>query len=341
MADLISGGTFDDGVVAASEVTGLHSVASTGDFNELENKPTPQTAAQLLTAVKTVDGSGSGLDADLLDGLHASSFATSAQGTLASNALPKSGGTMTGTITTNSDIVSTGRDNGVFGVYNSALTDQIWSMGTAYRNHASGTNFGNLYGLAYKHTNNSTGGTMAAGHQMVWCSNGTPKSAMGDNLWTANHLTIGGNVYHNGDTNTYFGFHAADQWRVVTGGAERLEVNNSKITSTEPIYAPSFHGNGSALTGVGGSTSTGAVGTYAFLFEVAGNITPNGTTRAGSGLRYANAISDVNNTGWAGYYTASASGTWRCMGYTGRANASGSNYAYVAGGRTTLWVRIS
>ena len=39
IADLISGGTFDDGVVAASEVTGLHTVASTGNFNELENKP--------------------------------------------------------------------------------------------------------------------------------------------------------------------------------------------------------------------------------------------------------------------------------------------------------------
>jgi len=33
-----------------------------------------QTAAEILTAVKTVDGAASGLDADLLDGLHASSF---------------------------------------------------------------------------------------------------------------------------------------------------------------------------------------------------------------------------------------------------------------------------
>ena len=31
-----------------------------------------QSAAQILTAIKTVDGTGSGLDADLLDGLHAS-----------------------------------------------------------------------------------------------------------------------------------------------------------------------------------------------------------------------------------------------------------------------------
>ena len=34
-----------------------------------------QTASELLTSIKTVDGSGSGLDADLLDGIHASSFA--------------------------------------------------------------------------------------------------------------------------------------------------------------------------------------------------------------------------------------------------------------------------
>jgi len=47
------------------------------------------------------DGASSGLDADLLDGLHASSFATSAQGTLATNALPKAGGTMTGGINYN------------------------------------------------------------------------------------------------------------------------------------------------------------------------------------------------------------------------------------------------
>mgnify|MGYP003633798510 CR=1 FL=1 len=47
IADLISGTTFDDGVVAASEVTGLHPVASTGNFNELENKPAPFDPATL------------------------------------------------------------------------------------------------------------------------------------------------------------------------------------------------------------------------------------------------------------------------------------------------------
>jgi hypothetical protein len=48
-----------------------------------------QTAAQILTAVKTVDGSGSGLDADTVDGIQGASI------------LQKSGGTMTGSLTVN------------------------------------------------------------------------------------------------------------------------------------------------------------------------------------------------------------------------------------------------
>lgn len=48
-----------------------------------------QTAAEILTAIKTVDGAGSGLDADLLDGLSSAAFATAAQGTAADAAKTK------------------------------------------------------------------------------------------------------------------------------------------------------------------------------------------------------------------------------------------------------------
>ena len=34
-------------------------------------------------------------------------------------------------------------------------------------------------------------------------------------------------IFSTGDTNTYLQFHSADQWRVVVGGSERLEVKNS------------------------------------------------------------------------------------------------------------------
>ena len=87
-------------------------------------------------------------------------------------------------------------------------------------------------------------------------------------------------IFHHGDTNTYMQFHASDQWRVVTGGAERLEVNNTQITSAEPIYAPSFHGSGSGLTGIstdraelifeGGALHSGYAAT-SFQFGVTGS----------------------------------------------------------------------
>jgi len=108
---------------------------------------------------------------------------TGSTGSTGASGSPWGGGTFTG------DMISNQRNRGNFGIYSSSKTDHIWSMGTAYRNHASGTNFGNLYGLAYKHTNNGTGGTMGGGHQMVWCNNGTPTAAMGSGLWTSGNVT--------------------------------------------------------------------------------------------------------------------------------------------------------
>jgi len=88
-------------------------------------------------------------------------------------------------------LTSTSRNNGIFGTYDSTKTDHIWSMGTAYKNSSTGANFGNLYGLAYKHTNNTTGGTMGGGHQAVWAANGSPKASLGESgIWTIGYLAI-------------------------------------------------------------------------------------------------------------------------------------------------------
>jgi hypothetical protein len=97
-----------------------------------------QTAAQLLTAIKTVDGVGSGLDADLLDGLHESTFMR--------------------------------------------------------RSANSGLDMNN------------------------------------NNITDVEDIYLQDRIYHDGDNNTYMQFHAADQWRVVTGGTERLEVKNTYTT---------------------------------------------------------------------------------------------------------------
>ena len=83
IADLISGTTFDDGVVAASEVTGLATVATSGSFSDLSNQPTPFDPSTLGTASTQATGA----------------FATAAQGTTANAALPKAGGAVTGNVT--------------------------------------------------------------------------------------------------------------------------------------------------------------------------------------------------------------------------------------------------
>ena len=59
----------------------------------------------------------------------------------------------------------------------------------------------------------------------------------------AGNFTVGGSlyvpsaIYHTGDTNTYMQFHAADEWRVVTGGVERFEVNNTQVSVTGNFVA--------------------------------------------------------------------------------------------------------
>ena len=54
----------------------------------------------------------------------------------------------------------------------------------------------------------------------------------GNNIQGITDAYIADQIIHTGDSNTYMQFHAADQWRVVTGGGERLECNNTATTVT-------------------------------------------------------------------------------------------------------------
>lgn len=170
---------------AGSYLTGNQTITLTGDVSGSGTTSIAVTIADDSHnhIIANVDGlqaaldgklstTGKAADSNLLDGLDSSAF-------LRSNADDSFSGLL----------ISTSRNNGISGTYNSTLTDQIWTMGSAYRNAANGSNFGNLYGLAYKHTNNATGGTMAGGHQMVWCQNGTGYAAMGSNIWTSGNVT--------------------------------------------------------------------------------------------------------------------------------------------------------
>ena len=118
-------------------------------------------------------------NSNLLDGIDSTSF-------LRSNA----DDTFTGKL---SVWTHNNRRAGIYGIYDSTKIGHIWSIGTAYQIPQDGANFGNLYGLAYKHTNNPTGGTMAGWHQVVFSNNWSPRAAMWWNsgLWTYNSVVFG------------------------------------------------------------------------------------------------------------------------------------------------------
>ena len=60
---------------ASSNAAGVMSTAHHDKLDGIEaNATADQSASEILTAIKTVDGSGSGLDADLVDGIQAGSF---------------------------------------------------------------------------------------------------------------------------------------------------------------------------------------------------------------------------------------------------------------------------
>lgn len=65
-----------------------------------------QTASEILTAVKTVDGSGSGLDADTVDGIQASSFLRSDASDTTTGTITAAGLSMNGTIDMNGNIIT-------------------------------------------------------------------------------------------------------------------------------------------------------------------------------------------------------------------------------------------
>ncbi len=165
------------------------------DWKEIYHTNHKPTYSELgAMAYSNLTGTPSSLPAnggnsDTVDNLHAASF-------LRSDAAD----TFTGKLSVGS---TSSRSAGVYGVYDSYKTGHIWSIGTGYEIPNDGSNFGDLYGLAYKHTNNTTGGTMGGGHQMVWCDNGSARGSMGYSaVWHAESMKAP--IFYDSDNTAYY-----------------------------------------------------------------------------------------------------------------------------------------
>lgn len=108
----ISGASFDGSadVVIPNVTTSANGLMSSTDKTKLDGIESGATAdmttAEILTAIKTVDGAGSGLDADLLDGVQGSDYAKLSSANVFTNNAQTIQGTAPGLILQETDQVS-------------------------------------------------------------------------------------------------------------------------------------------------------------------------------------------------------------------------------------------
>jgi len=166
------------------------------------------------------DGAGSGLDADLLDGYSASTTRNAA------NTIP---------VRDASGYLQLGWINTTSGVTTSTI-NKIYASFDDYIRYVTPATLISQLGLWTSSNDGSGSGLDADLLDGVQGANYLRNNATNANA-TFTDITLDDQIISSGDTDTYMQFHAADQWRVVTGGGERLEVNNSGVNVTGAIVA--------------------------------------------------------------------------------------------------------
>lgn len=206
-----------DGVTATTaEINKLDGVTSSIQ-TQLDAKlaSSSYTAADVLTKIKTVDGNGSGLDADLLDGLGSGQF-------LRSDAADSFSGTLTFT-TNNGVIVRSGgsgsTDTTLWRCSANSTTNDSADYGFSIKYMGSRSGNDNSYSIF---SDNSTAGTQVEAFQIKQDGSIT----LGDDLTVTGTLTGDGSGLTNLSISTTFPFYKAD------GTSDTIAVTNGSF----PFY---------------------------------------------------------------------------------------------------------
>ncbi len=308
-----------------TEVT-KHTIYHSGNLTPLTIGTTATTAMAGNTSL--FDGAYSSLSGLPTLGTAAatasSAYATSAQGTRADDALPKAGGTVTGTLTVQGDTtffftkssdkalsriiprgVGADVDKGLFSLYAFNGTSSIEEI----RLDSAGSSW-------------IDGGSLGIG-----TTNPTYK------LDVAGNAGFNEYIYHNGDSNTYIRL-TADRVRIVAGGTTKFDSDSTYLTS---VAFSDLTGTPTTISGYGitdalaiGTTSTTAMAGNTAI--PSGNAiidwtTDQGSTNIHSGnytdTVYVHPTGDGNNhipTGGSSgqflRYSSSGTATWATPSYT-------------------------
>ena len=254
-----------------------------------EHNPTYYNGGAYNRLLHTGDeGSGNGLDADTVDGYHASSFVEQLSDATSPDYQASS-----------SRRVDPNNSNPTFAHY--AITT-FGNEGNVTGQLATHFQTGEAYTRGYnsswsswrKQWDSSNDGAGSGLDADLWDGNQfasylnqavlTTSSPTFSALTITNQLEMSNNldmnnydiygvdqIFHHGDTNTYIQFHASDQFRVVTGGSERFEVNNTRTQADRLLVTSALAENDVALSGTSVTADPDSGG--AFYLTMTGNTT--------------------------------------------------------------------
>jgi len=236
-----------DGVITSmgTRTLTLGDLGYTGETNATAD----QTASEILTAVKTVDGSGSGLDADTVDGLQASSFVRS-----------DANDTMNGKYTI---VYSLGVGNATAGsTFDNGKAIAIGDSDTGIRQDGDGELelWANNQEILHINTNQ--------------VSSVKSLNMNGQNLTNVEDIYLRDKLYHDGDTDTWLGF-GTNTIDLYCGNTREFFVNGNGVFIEAALREDYDSLSGTSVTcntnngGAFGLTMTGNT-TFTFSAPVSG-----------------------------------------------------------------------
>lgn len=237
-------------------------------------------------------------------------------------------------IATVGDIVSDQNyGKGLVGVYSDVRYQNVWAMGTPYRLAADGTTPGNMYGIAWAHSNIGGQSKPGLSHQMLIMENGATKVALGSGIWT-NYDITGNRLVDQNDPAYYMDPNGTSELNQITVGT-RARWGRPRSWTNRTSYT----GDANYWTGTNGWGTSEGTFAEAWKFGFSGlDIWGSGIDHPQSGSGYVHAQGIVSGQHYASSDGSSGYG-WMMVG----AHAATENRYWLRGkwgGGVSGWVEM-